>query len=205
MARAGKKRTHSSKWIRSLLAVGQEPVLRIIETCQQDVADDREVFWIAQRRSEGFNLTNHTDGGGGTRGWHPTDETRANMSRSRKGMVVSEATRLLMSASISASKQEGKGCRVWTDEERAALTARNKGNTYNKGIACTATRKAQVSAKLSGELGTNASTSNEKAAEIRALHASGVRQCELVVRFGLTSSAIYRIVRNKTYKVVAAT
>jgi len=52
---------------------------------EQQALDD-EIQWIAQLRKEGYLLTNVTDGGDGTSGWHWSEEQRIKMSISRKGI-----------------------------------------------------------------------------------------------------------------------
>ena len=51
--------THKSAWIKSLLKIGKEPKIEIIEECSGDNWSDREKYWI----SFYGNLTNLTEGG----------------------------------------------------------------------------------------------------------------------------------------------
>src|SRR5258706_7867857 len=61
-------------WIRRVIRDGSVPTLLIIEQCQDDQANEAEMRWIECRREEGHDLTNCTDGGGGTRGRRHTEE-----------------------------------------------------------------------------------------------------------------------------------
>jgi hypothetical protein len=60
------KRTHKCNWIRSLLAVGVLPGMKVLMECEGDGFDaERYQIWLARRSA--LNLTNATDGGeGGT-------------------------------------------------------------------------------------------------------------------------------------------
>ena len=49
---------------RSFLKYGWENhKFEIIEECDINILDEREIFWIKKYKNDGFNLTNHTDGG----------------------------------------------------------------------------------------------------------------------------------------------
>jgi hypothetical protein len=46
--------THKERWIRSLLQLGLEPRIIVLERCESaDVLSEREVWWIANYRSMG--------------------------------------------------------------------------------------------------------------------------------------------------------
>lgn len=53
-----------------------------------DALNDAEVRWIARLRSEGADLLNRTDGGGGTRGLPSSPAQRAAMRERAKGRVI---------------------------------------------------------------------------------------------------------------------
>lgn len=178
-ARRGEKRIHSSNWIRSLMDAGQEPVLRIIERCRLDVADVREKFWIAQRRLEGCDLTNHTEGGGGSTGYKHTEESRAKISRAKMGVKtgpMSEETKAKMSRAALGKK---KG--PMPEYHRAKIGRAGKG-------------------KHAGEKQGRAILTNAQAREIRALVAGGARQCDVAVQFGASRSIVSNVVLGKSYK-----
>lgn len=56
-----KLKTHSAKWINSLLKKGIEPLIELIEVCNSDNWQEREKYWISFYN----NLTNHHEGGKG--------------------------------------------------------------------------------------------------------------------------------------------
>ena len=58
------RNTYKLNWIRSLMSVGLEPKMEIIEAIHESVWQDSEKFWIAHFKSVGWTLTNSTSGGG---------------------------------------------------------------------------------------------------------------------------------------------
>lgn len=83
------KRTHKDCWIQSLLAKGLKPVLEILEECDEDNWIEREVYWISQMKTWGFNLVNHTEGGEGHSGYKKgpmSEEQKRKISESKKGI-----------------------------------------------------------------------------------------------------------------------
>lgn len=82
-ARGTKNRTHCTRWVRTLLAAGIDPVMTVVETGHGDEWAEVEKKWIADLRACGMPLTNLTDGGEGTVGWQPSEEDRR-----RRGVVM---------------------------------------------------------------------------------------------------------------------
>jgi hypothetical protein len=78
-------KTHRDCWIRSLVWAGIRPEFQVIETGQGEGWQDAERAWIAKYRLSA-DLVNHTDGGDGTPGVHPTIEMRRRLSETRKGV-----------------------------------------------------------------------------------------------------------------------
>lgn len=52
---------HSAQWIQSLINKELKPILEILEECNKDIWEEREIYWISKYN----NLTNHTTGGEG--------------------------------------------------------------------------------------------------------------------------------------------
>jgi len=79
-----KGKTYCATWIRSLQAAGLEPELIILGgPYNDDEANDAEIEWIANFPPG--QLTNHTEGGFGVRGWVPSSEWKAKQSARMKG------------------------------------------------------------------------------------------------------------------------
>jgi len=80
--------THKVNWLRTLLFAKpfRYPIIEVIESVDiEKEAFELEKHYIAKYRVEGYKLTNSTDGGEGSSGWKPSDETRAKISVVRKG------------------------------------------------------------------------------------------------------------------------
>lgn len=81
-----KKPGHKASWIKSLLAVGLDYTIVVLEeVTTKDALGSAECFWIAYGRACNWPLTNLSDGGPGNIGWRAPPETRARMSAAAKG------------------------------------------------------------------------------------------------------------------------
>lgn len=77
---------HKSHWIRQLVALGLSPGIQLLEEVLVD--DDwrtAEIRWIAYGRSQGWPLTNMTDGGEGAPGRVLSEETKRRIAIAAKG------------------------------------------------------------------------------------------------------------------------
>lgn len=115
--------SHRCKWIRSLLCLGQQPRIRLIESVSKESWQTRERFWIRHFRDSGHPLTNGSAGGDG------------NDSTSWKAIWARDGIRERQSAALSkyvrsetGRKQRGEaGKRRWSDPlEKARQSARMK-------------------------------------------------------------------------------
>jgi len=77
------EKTHKNNWIKSLLNDSIKPIITLIEEVDDDKWIEREMYWINYYKSNGFNITNSTDGGEGMN--NPTEETRKKLSYASKG------------------------------------------------------------------------------------------------------------------------
>lgn len=94
------KKTHKATWIRSLLALKLQPKIVILEEVLDSKAlPEREVFWIKQYK----NLTNHTEGGEGTRGWKHSEETKIFITKLSKERRPTGSFKLSPEAKIKKS------------------------------------------------------------------------------------------------------
>ena len=140
-----KKNTHKNAWVGSLLKLGLEPIIELME--ETDIKEEiyaKEKEHIKNLRNKGVDLTNLTDGGEGCFGYKLSDESRMKMSISKKkyfeenpqpsgvnsplyGKKHSKETREKMSIS-----QKGENA-VWygkhlTDETKKKLSKTHKNN-----------------------------------------------------------------------------
>ena len=79
-------KTHSASWIRSLTALNLKPSIIELESgiWSQEYSDQREIHWIAVKRENGCNLTNHTVGGNADNSHQLTEEYRKEHSERMK-------------------------------------------------------------------------------------------------------------------------
>jgi hypothetical protein len=94
--------THKGHWLRKL---GTAPGVLVLEDCSREDLAEREVWWIAFGRSEGWPLTNETDGGeGGHTGRRFTPEHCARISMANKGRQLTDEQRAKLSAAMRGKK-----------------------------------------------------------------------------------------------------
>lgn len=127
--------SHKGNWLRKV--AGEVDVVVLEETSAEKIAE-REIWWIAHGREQGWPLTNMTDGGeGGHSGATLTVEHRAKISAANKGRKHTPKQREKFLGSISsrdprASKENaGKARTAWsgsqhTEEAKAKIAAGNK-------------------------------------------------------------------------------
>lgn len=101
---AHKGRSHSAAWIRTLLARGEEPLMRVLETVSVDTLSQREMALIAEYRAAGVRLTNITDGGEGHAGVMPADVV-AKIAAWHRGRSRSAETKRRLSVAMSGKKR----------------------------------------------------------------------------------------------------
>lgn len=86
-------KTPVQRFINKHINLNQPAIFEIIEYCEVDEVDSREVFWIDFYKKSGIKLLNLTIGGEGTKGRVVSEETKRKMSESAKGKKVSMETR----------------------------------------------------------------------------------------------------------------
>lgn len=126
-------RTHRDAWIRSLKVPPLIIQLEVVSS-RQDL-DQAEIAWIKRLRSEGHQLTNHTDGGS-VPIFDEVTRKKLSIIASQKllGRPVSEATReklrIANSGDKCVSKDPNKRKRVRTAEmnAKAVATRRARGS-----------------------------------------------------------------------------
>mgnify|MGYP000976296680 CR=1 FL=1 len=57
------KNTYKSNWIKSLLKVGEKPIMNIIQECDSSNVNELEIYWINKFKNDGYRLTNLSEGG----------------------------------------------------------------------------------------------------------------------------------------------
>lgn len=116
--RPGRTHLHVCRWINYVLRDGHEVV--IIPLQFDSVWAEDEIWWIAEYRAHGYNLTNATAGGEGMLGYVWSEESRQKVSQKMKGKKKSPEHR---AAVIEAIKSRPPA----TAETRQRLSAAAKG------------------------------------------------------------------------------
>lgn len=174
-----KEKNYKCNWIKSLLAVGQNPVLEILDEVPETEWQFWEKEWIRLYRALGFRLTNATEGGDGV---VPTEElreklriahsnisleTRAKMRASQLGKKHSEAQlekmRLRMSGErhpFFGTHRSDETCkkisrslmgRILSEETRKKMSVARTGEKHNFfGKPRSVETRAKISAALKG-------------------------------------------------------
>lgn len=96
--------SYKAHWIRQLFAAGLRPRCEIIDSGDGDW-QAAERHWIAYYRTQGARLTNMTDGGDGTPGMRPSEQTREKMRRSHTGRKQSPEAIEKTAAALRGRKQ----------------------------------------------------------------------------------------------------
>ena len=153
----GERTNHKDNWVLSLVAVGLEPQLTVLETVppEGDWAEV-EIRWIAATPG----LTNDALGGQGPHGFKWSDETRAKLSATRKTIVGwhhSEETKRKI-----GEAQKGKICPPMSEGTKQKISASSKGREFTdehkqriseglKGRVLSEESKAKISTSLTGK------------------------------------------------------
>lgn len=143
--RAG-SRTHVHNWMRSVGA----PLVGVLARAPEADLNERERAWIASLRRGGARLCNGTDGGEGTAGHRHSAETRAKMSRTRKGRAHSAEHRAVLDAALRG--------RVQSPETRAKIASTLRGRRLSdhhreqirRGVKAWRARQREEAACASG-------------------------------------------------------
>ena len=99
------RKSHKISWIKSLLVMNKKPLMKVLDEVPQDDWKLWEVHYIYLYKSKGANLTNLTEGGQGN-GYKHTEESKQRMSKSKKGIKLSEDHKSKISKSVKLKSLE---------------------------------------------------------------------------------------------------
>jgi group I intron endonuclease len=147
--------THKTYWIQSLLKIGYNPDLQILEQCNQNNWEEREKEWIKFYRNIEWNIVNETEGGEGL--YNPTKEVRQKISIAHLGKKTwlgkhhSEESKIKIGKSKLNNKNKlGKH---WSKEDKIKLSQSHKGQIpWNKGKHNSEEHNRKVSEGLKGHI-----------------------------------------------------
>ena len=83
------KQFHNARWIRTLLDIGLEPTIEVIDITDNLNWEECEKYWINQFRAWGFNLTNSRNGGVGV-GQNPNSSKPVFQYDKKTGKFIKE-------------------------------------------------------------------------------------------------------------------
>lgn len=136
------EKTHKANWIRSLLNVGQNPILEILDEVPESEWQLWECEWIRLYKMLGFRLTNGTEGGDGCRATH---EVRAKIGASSKGRTHMRGFR--HSPETIARMSGVKKGKIFSKSHRAALREARKGQIFSDSRRANCRRAQQIRRK----------------------------------------------------------
>ena len=185
---SGRGRAHCRSWVRSLLQVGLEPAVSILEVVPDHQREDAERAWILGFRQAGSDLTNLTDGGEGTLGRKASSETKSKMREAAKGHIASPETRAKVSAALIGNKHLLG--HVHTEESRAKIGAALKGRIISEKS------RAKIRAALIGHTTTAKARSLMSAAGVGRTHVV-TSAARTLIRTALTGRHVSAETREK--------
>jgi group I intron endonuclease len=78
-----KATSHLSNWLKKLINENKKPLISILEECEYSEWVEREMYWIAQFKTWGFNLVNGSNGGDGSKGFELSEKHKLKICKSR--------------------------------------------------------------------------------------------------------------------------
>jgi hypothetical protein len=142
----GRKQSHRTNWILSLLCIGLKPVMEVIESGTGDAWKDAECRWIAHFRANGAKLVNGTDGGDGIIGWGTPEQRSAVARKNAAAKTPEERSEIARKRQAAKTPEERsaagrKGAAAMTPEQRSER-ARKREAAMNPEQRSERSRKA---------------------------------------------------------------
>lgn len=180
-----KKPGHKENWIRGLLAKNVKPVIKVIEVCSEENWQDRERYWIAFGKKEGWPITNLSPGGDGWHGPRHNDEFKKELSEKMKGNNYSIGVK-------------------WTDEQRELLM-KSRSSPWNKGLkgAQRFSRETRMkkSLRMRGQKHPMSKLSDCDVIKMRERFSQGEAPKSIADGYKINYSHCVKIVTNKSRKI----
>jgi group I intron endonuclease len=151
------KRTHKEKWINNVLLNGGKIIMEILEICDDDIANETEIYWIGQFKCWGFDIVNLTFGGDGSSGMlgkkhsKKTKSLLSEKAKKRKCLVSGWNKGMKMSEKFKKNVGESLRGRIVSQETRKKISESLKGR-INKPL--TEGHKKKISDTKKGKVST---------------------------------------------------
>lgn len=165
-----KSNSRKNVWLRELKGLCLQPILQVLETIKFSQWEERERFWIAEKRKEGLDLFNVLEGGASFygellrgipkppgfgakiaafwKGRHHTPEAKAKVSAKAKGRIVPEEVR----EKISRGLRKSEKVRLYNSTKRGRVaTGRGAKGMPTTGGAAKGMPKPGVRAYQTGK------------------------------------------------------
>lgn len=182
-------------------------LLEIIEVCDEPVANDREIYWINELRTQikdyGYNLTSGGDGVNHVSeeskakrrakmlGRKHSEEHKRKISQSNMGRIISLESRIKISQANSG-KNNGMAGKTHSDDVKKKMS---EFQSLRERRALTDEEKSKLSANLKGKP-PSPRIPIEIKSEIVQLYALGeYTKQQLADKFGLKYNSIVKILR----------
>ncbi|WP_412464223.1 NUMOD3 domain-containing DNA-binding protein [Flavobacterium mekongense] len=128
-----KNRTPVQKFINKYLSLGLEPLFEVLEYCNKDELNVKEIQFINFFKSQGCDLLNMTSGGEGAKGRIVSSETRLKMSIAHKGKKMSKEHRLKTSLRCKGMNAWNKGIKMRQETiMKISSSMKGKPKLYNR-------------------------------------------------------------------------
>lgn len=210
---------HPNKHLQRAWNDGQEFYFEVVEKCEPNRCNDREIYWISffgsMNMANGYNLC---EGGLSTTGYHFTDEGKKKISAANSGRKCSPEVIAKRSKSLKKHMEDDPEF-AW--KVRNQCRKLNRGG-WNKGISPSAETRKRLSEKLkgrhvseehkeklrnlySGERSLSAKIKASDVVKIRYRFLCGERQIDIAKDYPVTPQTINDICRGRRWKSVPNT
>lgn len=215
---------HANRYFQEAWNKGDEFELSIIEKCDKEFLNAREIYWIARYkatdRKYGYNMC---EGGISTTGRICTEETRKKISESNKGRKCDREVVEQRKKSLNKHMKEDPEFAEYirTHRFQKGHNAGKKPPNYGVPVSEETRRKLSIAGKgkkkpksqgeklrirFSGEKSNSAKLKERDVVQIRLRFLSGERQCLIRRDYpNITPQTIYDICRNRRWQSVPNT
>lgn len=192
---------------------GQPFKFEVIEFCDPDVLNEKEIYWISHYDSF-KNGYNQCSGGAATLGRKLSDESKAKMSASKKGK---KRSREAVEQSKETLRKHLDSDPEFRQRYHESLRGHGKHEAWNKGRPHTEAEKKNLSEKLkgrtisvdhknklrklySGEGSLSHKLTKREVIEIRLRFLYGESQTEISKDYPITHQTVYDIVKGRRWQ-----
>lgn len=214
-----KNNRHPNCHLQRAFNEGQQFRFEVVEICNADALNDREIYWINEFNAFGSGGYNQCAGGAATLGRVITEETKLKISEKAKGRKRSEAT---IARARDTLKRRLEDDPEFCERYYESMRQRAKHPAWNKGRPHTEEEKKNLSEKLkgrnvseshrnklrslyAGEGSTSSKLKKSEVIDIKLRFLYGESQRSISKDYPVTPQTIYDIVHGRRWKCVPDT